>query len=176
MCHQAVRPKTAEQNPAPGEAPVATPQRDNAPDSAGQEENVNLLNGPNQSDTVSVSDDQQVGEEDKDYPTSSHKKDTRGLRFSSSGDFVGFVSPSHSADEISTPDVPLGETLHPNRHVAAEGSQEAGDAQSLIPLTTEVVNGETSSGSKAEGLENCNSSCLTVPQNGDADYEDFDGC
>uniref|UniRef100_A0A8C6SFF0 RING finger protein 145 n=1 Tax=Neogobius melanostomus TaxID=47308 RepID=A0A8C6SFF0_9GOBI len=153
MCHQAVRPKMADNSHATNEAPpVATPE--NIPDEAAQED----LNPPNgQTDAEQVSDNPELEDENTHDQSESKTIDSRGLRFSSSGDFVGFISPSNSADH-------LGETVH----AYIQNNEGAGDAQSL-QLPSEVVNGESGSSCNTEGLKNHNISSLTVPQNGDFD-------
>lgn len=157
MCHQAVRPKVADNSQSTDEAPpVATPQ--NTPDEVEQED----LNLPNvQNEAAPVSEDQEVEEKDENRNDHSDvkKTDSRGLRFSSSGDFVGFISPSNSANQ-------LGETTNTN----LQNSEEAGDAESL-QLPSEVVNGESGASCNAEGLKKRNISRLRVPQNGDFDND-----
>ncbi|XP_072313901.1 RING finger protein 145 [Eucyclogobius newberryi] len=139
MCHQTVRPEMADNSHYTDEAPpVATPQND--PDFVEQDD-LNVPNGQN--DTETHFEDQHVVDESE--------SDQSGLRFSSTGEFVGFISPSNSTNQ-------LGETA-PAPTQNNEGSR---DVQSL-QLTSEVMNGESSSTCKAEGLKNSNISCLTVP-------------
>lgn len=150
MCHQAVRPKMPDTSQATDEAPPpAAPQ--NFPDEDEQQD----LNLPNeQNDNEQIPEDQEVEDENRNEQSDSKKIDSQGLRFSSSGDIVGFISPSNSSNHLS-------ETAH------LQNNEGAGDPHSL-QLPSEDVNGE--SGSSLE-LKNCNISCLTVPQNGDFDND-----
>ncbi|KAJ0044203.1 hypothetical protein NL108_008088 [Boleophthalmus pectinirostris] len=174
MCHQAVRPKMADNSQGTDEAPPdATPQ--NAPDLA---EEGNLaeqevlaeqddlaeedlageadlaeqedLNAPDeQNDTETVLEDQPVEDENENDQSGENKMDSRGLRFSLSGEFDGFISPSNSADQL---DVTACDPIQNN-----EGS---GDAQSL-QLTSEIMNGESSYSCTTDEHKKSN---ISVPQ------------
>ncbi|KAJ0008703.1 hypothetical protein NQD34_016118 [Periophthalmus magnuspinnatus] len=150
MCHQAVRAKVADNSHSTGEAPpVATPQ--NAPDLAEQEDS----NVPNeQNGTETVLEDQRVEDENENDQSGENKMDSRGLRFSSSGEFVGFIRPSNSAEQLGeTACVPI-----------QNNEDESEDVQSL-QLTSEVMNGESSSSCTANEHRDSNISFVTVPQN-----------
>lgn len=148
MCHQAVRPKMPDPSAATDEAPPAA-----MPQNLHEEDEQQDLTLPNeQNDNEQIPEDQEVEDENSNEQLDSKKMDLQGLRFSSSGDFVGFISPSNSSDHI-------GETA------LIQNNEGAGDAHSL-QLPSEDVNGESGSSCNAE-LKNCNISCLTVPQNGD---------
>lgn len=153
MCHQAVRPKMADNSQPPDEAPPdATPQY--LPDEA--EQDVNLPN--EQSDEEQVLEDHEFEDENRNDQSDSKNIDSRGLRFSSSGDFVGFISPSNSALHI-------GETAD----TQIQSNEGVGDAHCL-QIPSEVVNEEGDPNVRdcnAEGLIKHNISCLSVPQNGD---------
>lgn len=152
MCHQAVRPKMPDTSPATDEAPPAA-----APQNSPNEDEQQDLNLPNeQNDNEQIPEDQEVEDENRNEQSDSKKIDLQGLQFSSSGDLVGFISPSNSSDHT-------GETAH------IQNNEGARDAHSL-QLPSEDVNGESGSGCNA-GLKNCNISCLTVPQNGDFDND-----
>lgn len=153
MCHQTVRPKMPDNSQPPDEAPpVATPQ--NLPDEA--EQHVNLPN--EQSDEEQVLEDHEFENENRNDQSDSKNIDSGGLRFSSSGDFVGFISPSNSAHHIDeTADTQI------------QSNEGVGDAHCL-QIPSEVVNEEGDPNvcdSNAEGLIKHNISCLSVPQNGD---------
>ncbi|XP_028252147.1 RING finger protein 145 [Parambassis ranga] len=112
MCHQTVRPKTPPQSQASGDAPPAPPQR--GPDLPAQGGDENQDNGTLQemkSDdvTADTSEQQQEEEEEeeeergnKDQVAEPHSEAVEGLRFTSSGDFVGFVGPASSGDPCSS--------------------------------------------------------------------------
>ncbi|KAK7904550.1 hypothetical protein WMY93_017157 [Mugilogobius chulae] len=152
MCHQAVRPKMADNSHIAEESPpVATPQND--PDLAEQED-VNIPD--EQNDTETVFEDQQDEDENENESdqADSNKNDSRGLRFSSSGEFVGFISPSNSVNQLGeTTDAPI-----------ENNKGGPGEVESL-QLTSEVVNGESSSACDEEGLKSSNICCPTVPEN-----------
>uniref|UniRef100_A0AAQ4QZR8 RING finger protein 145 n=1 Tax=Gasterosteus aculeatus aculeatus TaxID=481459 RepID=A0AAQ4QZR8_GASAC len=116
MCHQTVRCTATGPGPASGDAPAAQTQR-----GAGthQEADEDGGNGPSQEtpdpaqqreETMSF-DGGDLRREDQDQPADTLSKAGRGLRFSSSGDFVGLVGPasSCSSGDISSSRVPLGE-------------------------------------------------------------------
>ncbi|XP_075963494.1 RING finger protein 145 isoform X2 [Anarhichas minor] len=138
MCHQTVRPtQVTGQSPTSGDAPAAQTQRDAGPEPAPaaehQEGDQNQdNNGPaqeTQSDAVTPDPTEQQEETngsedgDKDQPADADRDTVQGLRFSSSGDFVGFVSPvsSCSSGDISSSHVLLGKSS-PNVHSEGEES------------------------------------------------------
>ncbi|XP_044022767.1 RING finger protein 145 [Siniperca chuatsi] len=188
MCHQTVRPTPPGQSQASGDAPAAPTQRDTGPDPAAQEGDQNQDNGTSQetqSDAVTPDptkqqeetesfEDGHCGTEDKGQPAEPHREAVQGLRFSSSGDFVGFVSPvsSCSSGGISSSHVLLGKTSPPNKHNQVEES----DKNFPLPLTPNAVNENTVEGqsdSKRAELEV--TFCPRVPQNGDGRYDSCDG-
>nr|XP_033497820.1 RING finger protein 145 [Epinephelus lanceolatus] len=97
MCHQTVRPTPTGPSPAPGDAPAAPAQEDAAPDPAAQQEgDQNQDSGTSQemqSDAAAPEPTETKSFEDGDSGTEDEEEAVHGLRFSSSGDFVGFVSP-----------------------------------------------------------------------------------
>lgn len=118
MCHQKVRPSPRERHTASGDAAEeeATP-RDTGPDpSAQQEEDLNQDDGSlpeMQSDAVTPDPAEQQEEiksfedgdcarEGKDKRDETQGEAVQGLRFSSSGDFVGFVSPCSSGGDAES--------------------------------------------------------------------------
>lgn len=130
MCHQTVRPTQVT-----GQSPAAQTQRDAGPEPAPaaehQEGDQNQdNNGPaqeTQSDAVTPDPTEQQeetnGSEDGDKDQPADADAVQGLRFSSSGDFVGFVSPvsSCSSGDISSSHVLLGKSS-PNVHSEGEES------------------------------------------------------
>uniref|UniRef100_UPI003AAD48FE RING finger protein 145 n=1 Tax=Centroberyx gerrardi TaxID=166262 RepID=UPI003AAD48FE len=183
MCHQAVRPTTPGPSQGSGDAQAAPPQRDMGPDLAAQERERDQTAGNNAaqeapSDPVTPSPaerqertessgDGACGGADDDSPGDPRKKAVQGLRFSSSGDFVGFVSPvsSCSPGGISSSHASLGETPPNNMHSPGEesGETQSGHAgvsfktpdASLPPSTPAAVNeddAESRSDSEGAGL------------------------
>ncbi|XP_018521766.1 RING finger protein 145 [Lates calcarifer] len=170
MCHQTVRPTPTDQTEASGDAPA---ERDEGPDLTAQEGNQNPDDGASQetqSNDVSPDSTEQeeeregsevgaCGTEDKDQPAGPHMKAAQGLRFSSSGDFVGFVSPASSCSPL-------------NKHNTGEDRNR----DSPLPSTHNDVNKNTMKGqcdSKGVGLEDAATFCLRAPQNSNGEH---DGC
>ena len=193
MCHQTVRPTPSDQSQASGDAPSAPPPRDAGSDPAAQEEEQNLDNSASQqteSDVVNPSPPEQLeetenigdgdcGTADEDQSAESHRKAVQGLRFSSSGDFVGFVSPvaSCSPAGVFSSHVLLGETFNTHNPCEENGVEQCGDAQArfMLPqLAPDAMNEdafESRFDSKGAGLDNSSASCSSVPQNGDGKYD-----
>ncbi|XP_054469908.1 RING finger protein 145 [Anoplopoma fimbria] len=185
MCHQTVRPTTTAQRPASGGAPAAQTQRDARPEPAEhQAGDQNQNNGASQETQIEAvtpdpaeqqqeetksSEDGECGRQDKDGPADTHREAVQGLRFSSSGDFVGFVSPVSSCSSGDSSSSLLGKTS-PNMH--NEGNLKK---DSLLSLTLNDVNEHT-----VEDQSNCNGAelddsstfYLREPQNGDGDKHD----
>lgn len=181
MCHQTVRPTTPPQSPASGDGPADPTQTDTGPDPAAQEGDQSQDNDTSQeaqSDAVTPDlseqreetesfEDGDCGTGDKDLPAEPHREAVQGLRFSSSGDFVGFVSPvsSNSSAGISCSHVPLGKTSPNNMHNQGEVSGK----DSPLPLTHNAVNENKKEGqSDSNGAELKVTFCPRVPQNGDS--------
>ncbi|XP_034000403.1 RING finger protein 145 [Trematomus bernacchii] len=167
MCHQKVRPSPRERNTASGDAAEeeATP-RDTGPDpSAQQEEDLNQDNGSlpeMQSDAVTPDPAEQQEEiksvedgdcarEDNDKQDETQREAVQGLRFSSSGDFVGFVSPCSSGGDAESHNTSLS-----NMH--NEGEESGID--SPLPSTLERQ-------SASYGAEREDSSSAFSPENRD---------
>ncbi|XP_040917171.1 RING finger protein 145 isoform X2 [Toxotes jaculatrix] len=137
MCHQTVRPSPGGQSEASGDTPA---ERETGPDPTAQEGNQNPDNNASQemqSDSITPdptepqeeresSEDGVCGTGDKDQPAEPHRKAAQGLRFSSSGDFVGFGNPvsSCSSGGFSSSNVLLGKTSPPNMHKSGEENGE----------------------------------------------------
>lgn len=121
MCHQTVRPTLPGQNHMPGDyLPPPPPWREAAGDPAAGEGAHDPDNCGNQEIPTDVvkpelskeQKEEAVEEEDKedrlqrgdgsDQPAETHSDDVRCLCFSSSGDFVGFVSPVAPGDLSSS--------------------------------------------------------------------------
>ncbi|KAM7376323.1 hypothetical protein PAMP_006065 [Pampus punctatissimus] len=152
MCHQTVRPTPSGQSQASGDAPSAPPPQDAEPDPTAQEQEQNLDNSVSQetqSDAVTAAsppqpeetenfEDRNCGTADEDQSAESHRKAAQGLRFSSSGDFVGFVSPvsNCSPASISSSHVLPGEASHFNMHNPGQenGEEQRGVVQELNDL------------------------------------------
>lgn len=196
MCHQTVRPTPSGPSQASGDAPSAPPPRDAGPDPAAQEEGEqNLDNSASQqtqSDAVTpvppeLQDETEnfmegdCGAADKDQSAESHRKAVQGLRFSSSGDFVGFVSPVSSCSPagISNSHVLPGETSPFNMHNPCEenGERQCGDTQARFRQpepTPDAPNEdafESRSASKGAGFEESSTFSSSVPQNGNGKYD-----
>lgn len=181
MCHQTVRPTPTGQSPASGDAPAAPAQTDAEPDPAAQQEgHQNQDNGTSQetqSDAATPDPSEQQEEtisfedgdfrtEDEDKPAETHREAVQGLRFSSSGDFVGFVSPvsSCSSGGDCSSHVLMGKTSPPNMHNNKGG--ESGE-NSPPPSTPNEYTVEDQSESNGAELEDSSTFCPRVPQNGD---------
>jgi len=106
MCHQTVRPIPTGQSPASGDVPAAQTQRDAGPEPPAHQEGARNQDsgstrqmqseaatprpteGRQKEETESV-EGEDCEREDKDQPADTHGEAVHGLRFSSSGDFVG---------------------------------------------------------------------------------------
>ncbi|XP_068574119.1 RING finger protein 145 [Cebidichthys violaceus] len=167
MCHQKIRPTQATgQSPTSGDAPAAQTQRDAepapapapAPAAEHREGDQNQGDdGPSpetQSDAVTPDPTERQEETnsfeegDKDQPADAGRDAVQGLRFSSSGDFVGFVSPvsSCSSGDISSSHVLLGKTS-PNAH-------NEGEESTLNAVTEQTVEDQSDSNG-ADGSTFC---------------------
>ncbi len=190
MCHQTVRPSPPAQSQDSGGGPAAPTQTDAGPDPAAQEGDQNqnqdndtsqetqsdaLTPDPTEQQEVTESfEDEDCGTEDKDQPAEPHGEAVQGLRFSSSGDFVGFVSPepSCSSGGLSSSHVLLLDKTSPNMH--NQGEQSGKD--SPLPLTPNAVNENRKEGqSDSNGAELEVTFCPRVPQNGDSKHDSCDG-
>lgn len=179
MCHQTVRPTPLGQNQASGDAPAAPTQGDTEPDPPAQEGDQNQDGGLNQetwSEAVTPTEQQEGAEsfrqEDcgtQDRPAETHEE-VQGLRFSSSGDFVGFASPvssCSSGDSLSS-NVLSAKTSHPN----GSSEAEAVIRDSPLPLSPNAVNENTIEGqSDTKEAEFIVTLCPTAPRTDDSDHE-----
>lgn len=183
MCHQTVRPTPAGQSQASGDVPTPPAQRDTGPDQAAQEGDQDQDNdAPQERQSEAVTPDlteQQeqtdadCGREDKDQAAEAHGEAAQGLRFSSSGDFVGFISPvsSCSSGGISNSHVLLGKTSS-NMHNQGEESGK----DSPLPSTPNAVNENRVEGQcDSNGAEFEVTFCPRVPQNGTDKHDGCDG-
>lgn len=186
MCHQTVRP-TAGPSQASGDAAATAAQRDTETDPPAQEGDQNPDNNmPEETQSETATPDPIEQQEDmegfgegdcetvnKDQPAEPHVEAAQGLRFSSSGDFVGFVSPvsSCSSGGISNSHVLLGKTS-PNMH---EVLGEENNKGSPLPSTPNAVNENSVEGqSDSNGAELEVAFCPEVRQNGDREPENCD--
>lgn len=183
MCHQTIRPTPPGQSQASGDTPAAPTQRDPAAgegdqnqDNGTPEETQSKAATPDpteqQEETESFGDGD-CRTEDKDQPAEPQGDAAQGLRFSSSGDFVGFVSPvsSCSSGGISNSHVLLSKTP-PNMNNQGEGSGRV----SPLPLTPNAVNENTVEGqSDSNGAEFEVTLCPRVPQSSDGDHDSCEG-
>ncbi|XP_059209972.1 RING finger protein 145 [Centropristis striata] len=181
MCHQTVRPTATGPSQASGDDPAAPTQRDAGPDPAAQQEqdlNQNsgtsqetqseaLTSDPseNQEETKSFEGDD-CGREDREAKP--HGEAVQGLRFSSSGDFVGFVSPASSCSSGGNSSSQSSQSSPSNMH--NEGVEHGKD--SPLPSTLNINTVEHQSDSNGAELEDSSTFCLTVPQNGDENKHD----
>lgn len=180
MCHQTVRPAPQGQSQASGDAPAAPTQRDTGPDLPAQEGDQNQDNDMSretQSEAVTPDHTEQQEEMESfehgdcgtpDQPDEPHGE-VQGLRFSSSGDFVGFASPvsSYPAGAIFSSHELLGKTSPSNMH----GKGEEVGKESPLPLSPYAVNENM-----VEGQSDINEAefevnfCPRVPQNNDDEH------
>lgn len=187
MCHQTVRPTATAQSPASDEAPTAPAQRAAGPDPAAeQERDQSQDNGTSeetQSDAVTPDpteqresfEDGDGGTGDKDKPAEPHREAVQGLRFTSSGDFVGFVSPASSCSSRgdSSSHVLLGGNKHDSCEETPESYFDSPESNTNLEASgVSLVNSQTS-------VKSCNknSELFDVdPQShkGNGTYSDFD--
>lgn len=114
MCHQTVRPTPTGPSPAPGNATAAQPQRDvEEPDPGTEEVNQDLDdNTETQSDAETPDpavEEESCGDQgceagDGVRAGEPEGEAVQGLRFTSSGDFVGFVRPATSCSSAEVSD------------------------------------------------------------------------
>ncbi|KAI3367422.1 hypothetical protein L3Q82_026280, partial [Scortum barcoo] len=185
MCHQTIRPTPPAQSQASADDPAAPAQRDAGPDPAAQEGDQNQDNDTSQETQSEAADpteqqeatggfeDGDCGTEDKDQPAEPHSEAVQGLRFSSSGDFVGFVSPvsSCSSGDVSHSHVLLGKTSSPNIH--HQGEERSNDSPLLS--TFNAVNENTKGGQSDSNGTELEAFSPRVPQNGDDKHDDCVG-
>ncbi|XP_034531526.1 RING finger protein 145 [Notolabrus celidotus] len=164
MCHQTVRPTSP--GPASEDAPAAQTQREAEPEPAAPEQDQNLdPSTETQGDAVTPDPAKEEGDcttGDKDQPGEPQGEAVQGLRFSSSGDFVGFVSPATSCSSTGAPasDSPLDKTS-PNTHNQGEDSP--------TPLTPHAGNENTAEGQS----DSCGvTSSPMGPHNSEGKHED----
>lgn len=178
MCHQMVRPTPQGPSQASGDAPAgpaAPVQRDTGPDlpAQGGEQNQEDMSEEMQSEAVTPDPTEQQEETEsfehgdcgtQDQPAEPHVE-VQGLRFSSSGDFVGFASPvsSYSSGTIFSSHVVSGKTSPTNMH----GKGEEVGTDSPLPLTCNAVN-ENTVESQSDINEDFKATfCQRVQQNND---------
>lgn len=184
MCHQTVQSSLPGQNQTSDDAPAAPPPRGTGPEVAAQEGDVNLDTGKPQelqsNDITTGRTEQQeekesfgdgdCGTEDKDQPAEPDTKAPQALHFSSSGDFVGFVSPvsNCSSGGLSSPSVLLSKAP---ANMYTQGEENGRDSD--LPLTPDAVNESMVEGqSDSDGTELSDS--VRLQQNGDDKHESCD--
>lgn len=144
MCHQTVRP-----TPAPGpEAPGAPPPGHGEPDPAGGGGDQDL-----QSEAAGDASPEQQENADTDQ-----EKPSPGLRFSSSGDFVGFAG--GTPDDLPPSHELQDETFHPRLKQSTRGAvnREAAVNSELVPQNGEGCDDSPQTQkSSPQTLENQNS-------------------
>ncbi|XP_042357141.1 RING finger protein 145 [Plectropomus leopardus] len=164
MCHQTVRPTPTGPSPAPGDAPAA--QRDAGADPAAQQDGDQNQDDGQETQSEAVTPDPSEEREEaknleggdcerEDGEAEPHGDAVHGLRFSSSGDFVGFVSPESSCSS--------GVLLRETSNMHNEG-EESG---STLPSTLNENTAEDKCGSNGAELEDSFTFCPGAPQNGD---------
>ncbi|XP_041827735.1 RING finger protein 145 isoform X2 [Melanotaenia boesemani] len=156
MCHQTVRPTPPDQSQASDEGPPGPPQREQNPDLAAQEGDENLDSSATEEmpsdDVTPDSSEEHEGSEsfgkgtNEDQLAETRSEAAQGLRFSSSGDFVGFVIPVSSGG-LNNSHVLLGKASPPDMHSQCEVN---GTDSPLSSAPTAV----DEDASELEGLEN----------------------
>ncbi|XP_074547537.1 RING finger protein 145 [Halichoeres trimaculatus] len=158
MCHQTVRPNPAGPSPAPRDAPAAQPQRDmEEPDpaaaAAAEEEDQNQEpSTETQKDAAApdpAKEEESCEDGDKVRPGGSEGEAVQGLRFSSSGDFVGFVRPAtrcssagvSSSGSPPPPNMQKEDSPCDGSDVTTEGQSDPNPAHSEVSACP-VVNSE----------------------------------
>ncbi|XP_041667823.1 RING finger protein 145 [Cheilinus undulatus] len=175
MCHQTVRPNPSGPSPASGEAPAAPNQGDVQPDPTTPEgeENQETSTEMKSEEVTPDQSKEEAGERcehgdcetgNKDELSESQREAVQGLRFSSSGDFVGFVGPATGS---STTSISSSKTS-PNMNIRTE-------TDSPTHLTPISLNESTADfQSDSSGAKIGVSSCPRVPQNGESKHEGCD--
>lgn len=170
MCHQTVRPSLLDQSQASGDAPGAPPQRDRDAELVLQEGDLNLNTGTPQeaqsNDSTPEEQRERESFEDCDCGTEDKNQPPHGLCFSSSGDFVGFVSPASSS---SSGDLP---SSHDSMVKTASNMHKECDENGKdppLPWTPDTVRESSVEGQKEskEELTDNFTSCGRLPQNFD---------
>lgn len=174
MCHQTVRPNPSGPSPASGEAPAAPNQGDVQPEPTAPEGEENQENStetkseevtPDQNEEEAVErcehGDCETG--NRDERGESQREAVQGLRFSSSGDFVGFVGPATGS---STTSISSSEISNMNIRTETDSPTH------LTPISLNESTAEAQSDSSGAEVEV--SSCLRVPQNGESKHEGCD--
>nr|XP_019953470.1 PREDICTED: RING finger protein 145-like [Paralichthys olivaceus] len=187
MCHQTVRPTPPGQSEASGDAPAG---RDAGSDLAAQHGFQNPdTNAPQEThgddanpDSVEQQEEREMSEggacdkENTGQPVEQQREVAQGLRFSSNGDFVGFVNPlsSWSSGEPSSSHVHQGKTSPPNVHSPSEENV----TDPPLPSTPHDMNENTMEEQcdpNGAGLEDGASFCLRGTQNGSGSHDGCDG-
>lgn len=157
MCHQTVRPNPSGPSPASGGA-AAAPSPNNMeqnPAAAAEEEEEQGQENSAETQSEAVTPDQnreeekeqrfEAGDGEREEKEEPQREAVQGLRFSSSGDFVGFVGPATScsessqAEERTGADSPTQTTLN-----AAEPQSDSDRAKmELTSRPTVPQNGES---------------------------------
>ncbi|XP_060939107.1 RING finger protein 145 [Limanda limanda] len=185
MCHQSVRPTPPGHGEASGEAAA---ERDVGPDPAARHEfnnpDINVPQETHSDDATPDSAEQQEQRErseggacdtqDKDQPVELQREAAQGLRFSSNGDFVGFVNPSCSwspvepcsshvhQEETSPPDMP--------------GPGEENVTDSPLPSSPDdMTTMEEQCETNESGHGDSASFCLRGTQDGSGSHDGCDG-
>ncbi|KAM3594799.1 uncharacterized protein V6R79_014393 [Siganus canaliculatus] len=167
MCHQTVRPTPygPSQTPADAPAPPAeAPQTDHDPDPPAGERDQTQGETRSEAPTPDPTEEAQEEEEEKEeegrteekgQAAESHVEAAHGLRFSSSGDFVGFVGPAsgRASGDASSPEGLPGEARPSDTKDQGAESGENSPLRSTSNAVNELENQSHSNG----------------PQNGDGD-------
>lgn len=167
MCHQTVRPTTTGPNPASPEAPAAQTQRDTEErDPAAAEEDQNQDTSTETERDAPTPDpakeescrDGHCEREDKVQAGEPEGEAVQGLRFTSSGDFVGFVRPATSCSSVG---------------VSGSGSLPPNKQEDDSPLTPHDKSESTNEGqSDFNRAKSETTACPVVPQNGEGEHDD----
>ncbi|KAM9341071.1 RING finger protein 145 [Symphorus nematophorus] len=178
MCHQTVRPTPPGLSQAPGDAPAAPAHTDTEPDPAapgGDQQPETQSDAATPASSGQQQEQPGDGEEeeeetrrfrdgeDEGQPAEPHGEAAQGLRFSSSGDFVGFVSPVATSNSCAL----LGKTSPRVHHQGQESGRD-----SSLPSTANAVNENTVEGQfDSNGAEFEVTFCSRVPQNCDGKHD-----
>lgn len=173
MCHQKVQPFQTGQNHTSGDTPPGPPQRETGPEPAAQEGGLNPDPGtPLEMQTDDLTPGptkQQLGEResfgDGDCGTEGKDQPAQGLCFSSSGDFVGFVSPvtGCSSGGLSSLNDPPGKPLSTMHHQGEKNGNDSPPPSTHNTVNESVVEGQDC---KEAELKDNFTSCPCLPQDG----------
>lgn len=151
MCHQAIQPSPPGKSQASGDAPAAPAQRDTGPDPPEEVGDQNQhCDVPQETQSESVGQDPMVqpeemecfeqGDGEKQDQPPEPQEGVKGPSFSSTGDFVGFASPtsSCSSGDFNCSQVLLGNPSIPDMPTQGEECSK----EPPLPSSPDAVNGK----------------------------------